>query len=561
MLPQVGHHGAKTVQPFNDPTQDGFSAPLMTLPSAARAQAFQPQPGVRRSLGPPQYAFAVRLNPHHATPDTGYQSHPGEGPHYRSASEHMLRRKTPNGTLAAGYDGTPVHWSTGPPPNKHIVLPLSSLPREENHMALEHQYGAVHNQKGQGSGSSHQQHPYQAQTSGLTSGSWDTFGGSGVWTRVPPLFLRGQTMGNGLNMDHDTAKLTYNGMLVPTVLQPPYQPSLGPTASNDPGIYGPYYADGRFEAYRPAAVRDTGYHSFNRCSCPFQGMSPCSHVYQGMEPYPISQAHNPLPIEQRLHADPSKDQIGIMGEFAPHGKAGRHITTGHAAGNLNINPSQSNLSYYQVPFRLGNQHVQFKEKVLGWAHHIYVDLLASIHQSRREAHHARKKQGLHRSYSQTNIYPRPPRQSAFMLRRPSDPAHNSFATSPTYSHDFGQGHDSRPEPGPYRRRSNSLISIMEDKRSFAPLSKQNIDRTYFSPNPRGGDQGHKSLPPYTQAIPQRGSIKDTANSALEILGNLCQESGWRWIDGMLLGGCLAYGLGEYEKALDWYSKIVALDSR
>src|SRR5438045_7150251 len=27
-------------------------------------------------------------------------------------SEHMLRRKTPNGTLAAGYDGTPIQWST-----------------------------------------------------------------------------------------------------------------------------------------------------------------------------------------------------------------------------------------------------------------------------------------------------------------------------------------------------------------------------------------------------------------------------------------------------------------
>jgi hypothetical protein len=30
---------------------------------------------------------------------------------------------------------------------------------------------------------------------------------------------------------------------------------------------------------------------------------------------------------------------------------------------------------------------------------------------------------------------------------------------------------------------------------------------------------------------------------------------------MLLGGCLAYGLEEYHTALDWYSKIIALDPK
>lgn len=566
MLPQ-GHHGPKIIQPFNDTTQDVFSAPLMTFHTPAGPQAFPSQPYIPRSLGPPQYAFAVRLNPHHALPDTGYQSRPGDGSQPRGASEHMLRRKTPNGTLAAGYDGTPVHWSTEPPPTKHVLLPLSSLPREANRRVLEHPYGALYGQNGHDNSNSYQQQPYQPRTSSSTSGSWDTFGGSGVWTRVPPLFLRGQTMANGANVDYDTTKLAFNGMLVPTVIQPPYQPCLGPTASNDPGIYGPYYADGRYQAYRPAAVRDTGYHSFNRCSCPIQGMPPCNHVYQGMEPYPISLGHNQLPIGHQLHVDHSKDHTGITDEFAPHGKTADLIITGHTAANTNLNQPHSGSSYYQVPFGVGNHHVQFKERVLGWAHHIYVDLLASIHQSRKEAHQERKKQGLQRSYSQTHIYPRPPRQTAFMLRRPSDPAHHTYATSPPYSQDFGQGHDAKPEPGPYRRRSNSLISIMEDKRSFAnraPLSKQNIGGSYFSSNPRSGDQGHNPLPLYPQVFPQgfpqRGSIKETAKSALEILGNLCQESGWRWIDGMLLGGCLAYGLEEYEKALDWYSKIVALDS-
>lgn len=40
-------------------------------------------------------------------------------------SEHHLRRKTPNGTIDAGYDATPSHYSHGPRPSKHLVLPAS----------------------------------------------------------------------------------------------------------------------------------------------------------------------------------------------------------------------------------------------------------------------------------------------------------------------------------------------------------------------------------------------------------------------------------------------------
>lgn len=59
-----------------------------------------------------------------------------------------------------------------------------------------------------------------------------------------------------------------------------------------------------------------------------------------------------------------------------------------------------------------------------------------------------------------------------------------------------------------------------------------------------------------------GENSTTANamSALEMLSHLCMESGWEWIDGMLLGGCLAYGLGDYPKAMRWYSRIIARDA-
>lgn len=42
---------------------------------------------------------------------------------------------------------------------------------------------------------------------------------------------------------------------------------------------------------------------------------------------------------------------------------------------------------------------------------------------------------------------------------------------------------------------------------------------------------------------------------------LCQETDWRWTDGMHLGGCLAYGLGHYQKALRWYKKVLEMDPK
>jgi hypothetical protein len=52
-----------------------------------------------------------------------------------------------------------------------------------------------------------------------------------------------------------------------------------------------------------------------------------------------------------------------------------------------------------------------------------------------------------------------------------------------------------------------------------------------------------------------------ARAALDVLHNLCEQSGWLWIDGMLLGGCLHYGLERYELALEWFLRVIALDDR
>ncbi len=55
------------------------------------------------------------------------------------------------------------------------------------------------------------------------------------------------------------------------------------------------------------------------------------------------------------------------------------------------------------------------------------------------------------------------------------------------------------------------------------------------------------------------AVQTIAASALEMITRLVAESGFGWIDGMLLGGCLAYGLGRFDDALRWYSRILDVD--
>uniref|UniRef100_L2GIE8 protein O-GlcNAc transferase n=1 Tax=Colletotrichum fructicola (strain Nara gc5) TaxID=1213859 RepID=L2GIE8_COLFN len=58
----------------------------------------------------------------------------------------------------------------------------------------------------------------------------------------------------------------------------------------------------------------------------------------------------------------------------------------------------------------------------------------------------------------------------------------------------------------------------------------------------------------------RSSPLANAKSSLEILTHLCEQSGWKWIDGVLLGGCLHYGLEHFEEAMEWFNRIISLDS-
>lgn len=60
---------------------------------------------------------------------------------------------------------------------------------------------------------------------------------------------------------------------------------------------------------------------------------------------------------------------------------------------------------------------------------------------------------------------------------------------------------------------------------------------------------------------QQFNPRDAAKASLEMLTTLCEQSEWKWIDGILMGGCLQYSLDNHEQGLDWFKRILDLDAK
>jgi hypothetical protein len=432
-------------------------------------------------------------------------------------SEHMLRRKTPNGTLAAGYDGTPVQWSTKPPAFKHIVLPVSGTSLAENSSVKTRLHEILPPVRGL-----HDVHGYHASPSESIYGSSGTaIGTSKDWTRLPPLIGGPNTIFDRIPMHQAPTYFLYdtNAMHVPTVLQPPYQPCSGPTASNDEGFYGPYWPDGKFVPYRPAAIRHANPRDRSSNGLIMGDVPSMSHGNSGIHQHNDTELHNASFTRCQQFTGPN----GVGGQefsfksnklgFSTH----QHIQVPVEDG---FHDFQDQGSLQSLTSLSGARHpnAQFKEKALTWAHSVYLDLLTYLQHVQKGVHHPRRNQGQSRPHSQASLFPKPPWQSFNSV------GHHSAERYKLMDAKLAAVHSGVAVTG--RRASHPLNTHSEQKRNST--SSASID---------------------------------SAKRALDMLTDLCQESGWLWIDGMLLGGCLAYALEDYNKALDWYNKIVSIEPR
>ncbi|EER29357.1 hypothetical protein D8B26_004031 [Coccidioides posadasii str. Silveira] len=504
--------------------------------------------------------------------------------------ESTLRRKTPSGTLAAGYDATDS--SVQPPASKHILVsslendqlmmpraaismdtlqyksldPPNLLQRQNfapDFKADANRLNALHNAVPQGAHHTNWirslNYP-QSIESVLQHSSTLTPSQRVYWQNIPA---------------------------IPTVLASSFQPGgRGSADSAGLGQYGPYWPDGGYIPYRPAAFRDSRYqsipilgqsltpdntNSFPRFQPSFasQSINPPEIIPSGLSwntlaPQPNQAPHtlyNPEPLdEQRFppRHPPQKapevfwNQNGVP--FAPTQPTNQNTHQIHPIDNSAWQTQPLGLQSGVQGAVHQPRNAEFKEKILAWAHSVYVDLLASLHNARRKSAAQGISDARSRDINKPCIFPKPPRQpgSDFSQsshlennRGPPFPVHQqhsvpagNFIDTRRHSTHFTPSHIGFPHHGQEGR--GHFTQQLDGFRTIRRSSAASVPRM---------------LSPAFKGV----SAAENAASALEILSSLCIESNWDWIDGMLVGGCLAYGLGDYPKAMRWYNRIINKD--
>ncbi|EZG08529.1 hypothetical protein H106_02270 [Trichophyton rubrum CBS 735.88] len=539
----------------------------------------------------------------------------GRLPGSSASQENTLRRKTPNGTLAAGYDATPGDRSIQQPATKHILVssldnsqimpqpglsldPLQQFKTVEPLPLSQHQnFPPAFKQDANRINTVHNGIPQDFPNTNWIRSLNPPQGG------IDSVLNQASSLSTGQRYNY-----WQNLPTVPTVLASSFQPGLGSPESAATAQYGQYWPDGPYmPPYRPATFGDTRYQStpsLGQHSLPTNNRLADAQSLFNRQSLPPSEflapgfSWNPLPAQSAINAqqqhqvyahDLSRPQQHYAPSHIPQ-KApdqiwdqpqlqyGPSLPSKHDVHHLDsvdslrwqqtsrngLHPSTSNVA--RSP-----RNPEFKEKTLSWAHSVYVDLLASLHNARKKASQGADSQS--REPLKPSIYPKPPRQPASdfshsenMARKPKsrDPQVQAMNMHPQRSHSIhldqsvGGFFDTKRHPA--HRQFPSIDDSAQLRHLNQPfdhgMSSDMSMNGYRTIRRSHGASMSRMFSPAHEAM----SISEKAVSALEMLGSLCKESGWTWIDGMLIGGCLAYGLGDYNRALRWYNRVINQDS-
>lgn len=495
--------------------------------------------------------------------------------------ENLLRRKTPQGTLAAAYDATPVEWTTRP--TKQILLPV--LPSSGQHIHLDQgprwqSAGAQGNQSWEGT--------LALRGADISLGSgcvnptmWATNSGNQISTN------------DGLNPYVRDFLLQQDQMILPAAdnmytgvgpygFQPLYNPITAPTASCE-DIDG-FMNSGHYNG----VPRDSNFYGHYGAWGDSNIQLPQAPVYQ------MSSLYNP-PIQQLDNASIWQPQVPSGGLMSVP-TFPQDITPLYGLVPPPTGTPEAQFQHLQIdsPAHMIYQNgviSHSRDKALAWAHGVYVELLASIQaQSNDRAQSGDRTRG-HNGSTKPGLYPRPPIQprisgcksNGFQPQPPVNGQHEGpssdkgdmdrfkrtrfspgreqhhphIGTSSSHSQSLFCGNDGYPFSHnggvAIYGGGNDVGGVSGNSESWNggdqhPAKKRPVD-CYFTSSlhhPSSGIENYGSFPsniPYSSLgymIDQRSSPTQAATVALEMLNGFCADSGWTWLDGMLLGGCLAY---------------------
>ena len=504
--------------------------------------------------------------------------------------EHMLRRKTPNGTLAAGYDGDLADLDAGPHAIKHFLMPTShengstTSQMDSSQDCAEHARPSLQKQPHTARGRSEHRKSRYMDYEKTDQSAESTFMNGGVAYSHQGV---DSVLNQGGLVQHVPQYGT--GQHVPTILQPMWPPCVGLTSMNNTGPYGPYWPDGAYVPYRPAPLKDPRFcHQPRVDSLPNVGNTVPYATWLGPREPNHQEHRDKLAVSPIYRENISAEEIELMDQrrhneldTAPnqrwhrspyHHDLARVDIDCENKGQWAVSDLHHALDATAPELTRQGNHAQFKEKVLTWAHKIYVSLLASIHHSRRN-----EPVGQYSEERQiaANLYPKPPNQAPLQPRiettqvlaiqpmaqkSSQELAHSSSIIQPNFR---VQTHTDHP--------SNNALVINEQLRQSQCFWRQTMSHpvqarkhysvsthlSHFQPSRSSNAPASN----HSIEIQQEQTNIRAALNAMEMLSRLCSESDWQWTEGMLLGGCLAYGLGDLSRALKWYCKVLNCDSK
>ncbi|UNI24480.1 hypothetical protein JDV02_010220 [Purpureocillium takamizusanense] len=486
------------------PAFDTFSG---TIDYDAQEHDLRPLEGIAASH---RRSFPIRITQTHLHPyPHDHQS--AKPPPVLELPEYKLRRKTPSGTVDAAYDGSPVQPVPGPPPFKQMILPVTGTTRQRapahaGQYPSRPSWTAGHVPRG------HEHDP-----------------------AVPPWAMhipQAQfAFSHAQGIDHRPTQLSLNHNPAPFRMEV-QQPVLRANEYNVRAICPPPFPiNGSFPfghiAWQPGSS-PWAYRGFDQ--------SPAMTLNHG--PPKIVSDGRPVLYDLTGHSAPGC----WAGPSNPH-RGSEPIVYDTSTWNVNQAPFLARTPLSTAPSNAPG----FKEKALSHAHQSYVDLLAFLQASGR-ANPLKTTSG-HGAPHRLSVYPRPrkPVIRSSWDHRLSGGTTTDFRGFPTSDGIIGS---SRPGDHPMPTLENCAGSSPPGGHVVpSPSLDLSGGAQLFSPGQQAPASYYSSF--------AGASPADNARASAEILESLCEQSGWKWVDGMLLGGCLHYGLERYEEALTWFSRIIA----
>lgn len=439
--------------------------------------------------------------------------------HLLSLSEHKLRRKTPTGTLDAGYDGSPFLYSLAPP-LKHILLPaLACLGSHDANTsshdapiwAVSHSPFSYHGLQEAGNQLKPELLPWPSDQKPtppnffprLNSPSHAPWGQ--LDTKSEPAHVCG--CGSFACSADDGLQTSY-----------PYVSTDRPLTRGRPFLQ-PDLLPGRHDV-------DTSLQAFtlnNAHSKAMSGVLPVCSVQSSI-----------LAPELSGNSAPDYNPFELARINSPHWKS---IDQSSTTGSVSFLTNCADC-------------IRVSERVFTCAYQCYRDLDIFLQQYRG----ARSQKASTEGAASHTIPVHAKRLRAVPNHLPSWQRNGPAGLAGLCLF------DSNPEIQLFSKEAN----LDTRKKSFYTLPSSSLTRQVPIENT---SQSLPFAPPGHQA-PLSGLVpiaKEApilhAQSSLDTLTLFCGRGGWKWLDGMLLAGCICYALARYDDAVRWFSMIIATEPR